>query len=81
MLKIDKKFKEEYLPNEVVKTESISPFKSYRFYTFENNNKAMFVELKSMQGCFDKFYELTKNNIADYQKHVLDKHNVYILTY
>lgn len=79
MLKIDKKFKDIFLRNNIIKHEIISPLKTYRLYMFDNN-KAMFIETKFGEGCFNDFLKMDKDGFS-YEKHEIDKYNIYIMTY
>ena len=77
MLKIDKKFKDIFLRNNIIKHEIISPLKTYRFYMFDNN-KAMFIETKFGEGSFNNFLKMNENDFL-YEKHEIDKYNIYII--
>lgn len=80
MLKVDEKYAKKFFPNLTPKFETISPFKTFRLYMYENNT-FMCVETKLSDGEFLKIME-TAVNYADakyeYEVHNFKKHNVYV---
>ena len=80
MLKIDEKYAKKFFPNLTPKFETISPFKTFRLYMYENN-MFMCVETKLSNGEMIKIMNTAikySNAKYEYEKHSFNKHNVYV---